>query len=363
MTQRFERDPLKRLKAYLSKVENLPRNWEQTVLGFEQLNHNRQVNRNMKNALIKDTKFRLLNKFLKQNTLPKNWENYVRVQFQNVNKNKLNNAILERKRKNTPLQPVTTYVPKLQNYILRTLRRENNQPPYINIGNRRVHLTKTNVLSMQPSAKNILFRQNINTYRKLITEARARHAQLHPLTLTALVRNRNKYRSYLGQNNTERRNLSDRLQMNKNYLNRLAMSKRLYLPSEPIYKRIVSDIFASVYKLVHNYKNKFTNRGFIYPPLYFSARFPGVVPHVYRMYDLVNIVYREIETIDELEGSIEHFKRVFMSTPVLHCSLARRQLIWRTIERCKGSMASCINECNEIYYGRLKNRNPRKSIF
>ena len=141
------------------------------------------------------------------------------------------------------------------------------------------------------------------------------------------------------------------------------MSKRLYLPSEPIYKRIVSDIFESAYKLVHTYKNKFNKRGIAYPPLYFSARFPGDVPQVHRMYNLVNIVYREIETIGELEGSIEHFKKIFMSTPVLHCSLARRQLIWRTIERCKGSKESCINECNEIYYGRLKNRNPRKSMF
>ena len=345
----FEKDPIKRLKKYLNR-ENLPRNWEQYVLGFEQLNQSRNKSNALKNQLIKNTKLRLLKKFLHKNTLPKNWEQYVRTHFQNVNKVNLNTEIRIRKSKNTQSLKKPTYVPRLQNYILKTLRRKNNQPMYLNVGNRRVHLTRQNVASMKPSAKNIVFAKNFQNYSNLIKEALNRGARLHPSTLTAHVRNQQKHKNMLrkrfGVYPQEIR------KSNKNYLNRLAMIKRMYSPADPRYKSIVSDVFASAYKLLHTYKNKFNKSGgFMYPPLYFRARFPE------------NIVYREIETIDDLEGYTKNFKNIFMTTPILHASKNRRALLWRTIERCKGSMASCIKQCNEIYYMRLNNRTPRKSIF
>lgn len=366
-TSPFERDPLRRLKKYLNR-ENLPRNWEQYVLGFEQLKPKRNESNALKNKLIKNTKLRLLKKFLNQNTLPTNWERYVRTHFQNVNKVNLNTEIMIRKFKNVPIQKKQTHVPRLQNYILKTLRRKNNQPLYLNVGNRRVHLTHQNYATMKPSAKNIVFAKNIQNYSNLIREALKRGARLHPSTLTALVRNQQKHKNMLrkrfGINVNRQSNNPAHVQMNKNYLNRLAMIKRIYSPSEPRYRSIVSDVFASAYKLLHTYKNKLNKSGgFIYPPLYFRARFPGFEPNRKTMYNSVNIVYREIETIDDLEDYITSFKEIFMKTPVLHASKNRRALIWRTLENCKGSMASCIKQCNEIYYGRLKNRTPRRSIL
>lgn len=349
-TSPFEIDPLRRLKKYLNK-EKLPRNWEQYVLGFEQLKPKRNESNALKIQLIKNTKLKLLKKFLNQNTLPKNWERYVRTHFQNVNKVNLNTEILIRKFKNMPRRTISSpksHVPRLQNYILKTLRRKNNQPLYLNIGNRRVHLTKQNVATMKPSAKNIVFDKNFQNYSNLIREALKRGARLHPSTLTARVRNQQKHKNTLrkrfGINVNRQSNNPAHVQMNKNYLNRLAMIKRIYSPSDPRYRSIVSDVFASAYKLLHTYKNNFN---IMYPPLYWQT--PNRKP-------IHNIVY-------DLEEYTKDFKRIFMTTPVLHASKNRRALIWRTIEKCKGNMASCIKQCNEIYYGRLKNRTPRRSVL
>lgn len=144
------------LKKKVENLNKLDRNWEQRVLGFQ------GVSNSSKNSLIKNTKVRLLKKFLETRPLPKNWENRVRRNFSNVNnKNVLINKI--KKEKSSPKnRDKKTYVKSLKHMILSTLRRKNNQPNYINVGNRRVHLNRLELLHMKPSAKNILKRLKRN---------------------------------------------------------------------------------------------------------------------------------------------------------------------------------------------------------
>ena len=66
---------LEQLKKTVENLNKLDRNWEQRVLGFQ------GVRNNSKNSLIRNTKLRLLKKFLNSRPLPKNWENKVRTNF------------------------------------------------------------------------------------------------------------------------------------------------------------------------------------------------------------------------------------------------------------------------------------------
>lgn len=252
------------------------------------------------------------------------------------------------------LTPSISYVPSLQRMILSQMRRKNNQKPYINVppiirrsknvntgvvttknvGSRRIPLSRLNMLWMKPSAKNILRVANEEQHRRLINAARSRHVLLP----------------------SNRRVLS---QVNKNYLNRIGMINKIYNRSDSKYRRIVSDVFASIYRLL-KLRNKPSRRGFFYPPLYFRAPFPGTINRPYRSrYNVTNVVFRELETIEEVEEAIDRYKEIFMNTPVLHVSKARRERIWETIEDCKGSMASCIKKCNQIYYAIARKSSPR----
>ena len=80
---------LEQLKKTVENLNKLDRNWEQRVLGFQ------GVSNNSKNSLIRNTKLRLLKKFLSTRPLPKNWENKVRTNFSNVNKNVRNRLVNE----------------------------------------------------------------------------------------------------------------------------------------------------------------------------------------------------------------------------------------------------------------------------
>ena len=91
---------LEKLKKTVENLNKLDRNWEQRVLGFQ------GVSNNSKNSLIKNTKLRLLKKFLNSRPLPKNWENKVRTNFSNVNKNVRNRLVNEIKKEYSRLRDI-----------------------------------------------------------------------------------------------------------------------------------------------------------------------------------------------------------------------------------------------------------------
>lgn len=334
----YSESRLKLLKNSVKNLDKLPSNWVLRVLGFS------NVKNSEKNDIIKNTKMRLLKRFVETRPLPKNWENKIRIYFSNINQ-KNRNVIVNKIKKEVfvPHKKLTPNIPTLKQLVLKTMRRKNNQnkKPYINVGNRKVNLSVLNMMLMKSSAKNIARTANEKQYYRLVDAARSRGVQLHGSTISYYAKNRAP-------------------QSNKTYLNRMGMMYKIYKPHDPKYRRIVSDVFSSVYKLLHM-RNNFNRRGLAYPPLYFEATFPGERNNSFRRYNLKNTVYMEMETIEDLEDHIKGFKKIFMNTPILHISTQTRRRIWNTIEDCKGNMASCIKKCNEIYYGVKKS--PRRSVL
>jgi hypothetical protein len=353
MDSRYSSIRLEQLKDRVKNLNKLNRNWEQRVIGWV------GVSENAKNNIIKNTKMRLLKKFLNSRPLPKNWENRVRTNFSNVNKtvrNRLVNAI--KKEKFSPEKKSVYYIPSLQRMIISKMRRRNNQPQSIsvpsmirnfgkgpvNIGSREIPLSRMNIFYMKPSAKNMLKRANSEQYQRLINHAHMRGVQLHRNT-------------YIKKNSAPR--------SNKNYLNRIGMINKIYTPNDPKYRRVISDVFAYAYKLIQMKKKYENHRRLIYPPLSFRAPFPGNTNRTgISRYNVTNIEFRGMEVEDDLEWAVKRFRNIFMQTPVLHVPKHKpyqediRFRLWETIEECKGTMASCVKKCNKMYYAALKRRSP-----
>lgn len=333
----FERDPIRRLKKFLAQ-KNLPRNWEQTVLGWEQLFPNNRTKSNKeKNKLIKNTKVRLLRNFLANyngKNLPNNWER----NFTNVNK-PIRNQLVQNRKKSSPPRRATN-VPTLKTLMLRLLTNINiikrgnvKNISAVNIGNRRIHLTQNNIAQLRPGtgvvAAASMIKLRPNQRKKLI-----------PIIKEVYRTQQNQFNKF------------------KNKVIILGIIQGILNKNNSKTKRIVSDLFADTYKLINTLRKKVESSysGNFYPPLSFVSKYlhpyePNRLPITVKLY---TIGEDEIHTYQEFKELVKRYKERFMHTKLLDASENKRELIWETIRDWRGTLTGCIKACNEIYYGRLK---------
>lgn len=330
------------LDMYLNRIiknTNLKSsNWKQKVYAWNGLN--KSVN---KNKIIKNTELKRLLHFTKQNKLPANWKTQI-LKWPNVN-NKNKNEIIKSMSKAKP----KSYVKSLRNTILPkvfTLQNVKNytdpvtgiKHSYIELPNgSKMNVNQINISSLKNlKGEGILRGINYEVNKKL-------HASL-------ANRGRNVFtytRAYKNLPNV------------KNFINTIAMMNKIYHPTNYKYKRIVSDIFASTYRLLKVLPSKFNEK---YPHVSFITR------HIReRSSNKYNPIYLEtigddnFEKLSNFNAFVRKYKKLFMNTKVLHVSEKKREQIWNTIENWKGTMAMCIATCNQIYYG--ANRSPRRSVL
>lgn len=320
----------------LDKVVNKPNassNWKQMVLtwdGLGGITHSGRYlnNTNLKNKIIKNTELKRLRYFATRKNLPSNWKKRIES-WPDVNqKNK--NAVLKTIIQSQPANKRPTYVKSLRNQLLEkifTLQNVKNKK-YIELPNgSKINVNEVNLLRLKNlSGARLLGRLNYNTKSRLNSSILRRGINVY--TYTQRYKNR---------------------QNVKNFINTIGMMNRVYHPTDYRYKRIVSDIFASTYRLLKVVKPRIERGN---TPVSFITRHIRVPANrrYWNPISLETVGNDSFESEYEFNKFLRQYKGLFMETKVLHVSQNKREQIWKTIKNWKGTMAMCIATCNMIYY-------------